>query len=284
MEQETQSESIQHPGYRFPFDREWRLHQPLRLRNLRSVQVSILSFAFSGADHWSHWRRSATRDNHSFPTQVMFGTMIIWSLLFKQLASWCNTTSCIDGIPALLLYAIALTTEITGSWAGILAQAHVTTIFSEVAFPNRRTNYLPGVFARRSENTGIHGAPFVWKYTYQVWIGVLLTRMEDYVKGALSVIDGLHLLQKESTSRLLLRARVNVPIPMVRLVRTPFIEKFPSVTRVRWFNLSILTITPVLAIYGLLTVLPDSRTSVFAILYYIFSMLGGYEHCDLFIC
>ena len=70
---------------------------------------------------------------------------------------------------------------------------------------------------------------------------------------------------------------------MARLVRTPFIEKFPSVTRVRWFNLSILTITPILAIYGLLTVLPNPKTSVFAILYYIFSMLGVYEQWDFFI-
>lgn len=51
-------------------------------------------------------------------------------------------------------------------------------------------------------------------------------------------------------------------------------KNFPTVTGIRWFNLSVLVITPVLSIYGLLYVPILSKTVICTTLYYIFSMLG----------
>jgi stearoyl-CoA desaturase (delta-9 desaturase) len=43
---------------------------------------------------------------------------------------------------------------------------------------------------------------------------------------------------------------------------------------VQRFNLTILVVTPALAVYGLLYVVPNMKTVIFAVLYYLFSMLG----------
>ncbi|PFH47568.1 hypothetical protein AMATHDRAFT_6624 [Amanita thiersii Skay4041] len=49
---------------------------------------------------------------------------------------------------------------------------------------------------------------------------------------------------------------------------------FPTIKGVRWFNLAVLTITPAIAIYGLLYVPPRRETIIFAVAYYLFTMLG----------
>lgn len=51
-------------------------------------------------------------------------------------------------------------------------------------------------------------------------------------------------------------------------------SKVPAITGVRWFNLAILTVTPAIAAYGLVFVPRLRGTIMFAVLYYVFSMLG----------
>lgn len=60
----------------------------------------------------------------------------------------------------------------------------------------------------------------------------------------------------------------------VRAVELYLAKGFPPVTGVRWFNLSVLVITPVLSLYGLFYAPILSATVVWTTLYYIFSMLG----------
>jgi hypothetical protein len=52
--------------------------------------------------------------------------------------------------------------------------------------------------------------------------------------------------------------------------------KFPPVRRIRWFNLALLATTSALALYGMLYVPRDCRTLMFAVAYYVFSMLGPF--------
>ncbi|KAJ7267429.1 delta 9-fatty acid desaturase protein [Mycena rebaudengoi] len=52
------------------------------------------------------------------------------------------------------------------------------------------------------------------------------------------------------------------------------LHKFPTIERIRWFNVSVLVVTPLIALYGLLFVPLDRRTIAFALAYYLFSMLG----------
>lgn len=51
-------------------------------------------------------------------------------------------------------------------------------------------------------------------------------------------------------------------------------KSFPPITGIRWFNLSVLVITPALSLYGLFQVPILTRTVIWTALYYIFSMLG----------
>jgi stearoyl-CoA desaturase (delta-9 desaturase) len=51
-------------------------------------------------------------------------------------------------------------------------------------------------------------------------------------------------------------------------------QGFPTITGIRWFNLSVLVITPILSLYGLLYVPILRKTVVCTALYYIYSMLG----------
>ncbi|KAG1816256.1 hypothetical protein EV424DRAFT_1410607 [Suillus variegatus] len=51
-------------------------------------------------------------------------------------------------------------------------------------------------------------------------------------------------------------------------------QGFPTITGIRWFNLSVLVITPALSLYGLLYVPILQKTVVCTALYYIYSMLG----------
>jgi hypothetical protein len=50
--------------------------------------------------------------------------------------------------------------------------------------------------------------------------------------------------------------------------------KFPATSGIRWFNLAVFTLTTIIAIYGLFTVRLRRDTALFAMAYYIFSMLG----------
>jgi stearoyl-CoA desaturase (Delta-9 desaturase) len=51
-------------------------------------------------------------------------------------------------------------------------------------------------------------------------------------------------------------------------------ENFPPITAIRWFNLSVLVITPALACYGVMHVDRQIKTLLFAAAYYVFTMLG----------
>jgi len=51
-------------------------------------------------------------------------------------------------------------------------------------------------------------------------------------------------------------------------------QNFPPTTGIRWFNVVVLTLTPLIAVYGLWTVKIRRETGFFAVAYYIFSMLG----------
>ena len=44
---------------------------------------------------------------------------------------------------------------------------------------------------------------------------------------------------------------------------------------VRWFNLSVIVITPLVALYGAVTTHLDARTFWFCAFYYVFNMIGG---------
>jgi len=54
----------------------------------------------------------------------------------------------------------------------------------------------------------------------------------------------------------------------------PLGHNFPSITGVRWFNLAVLGLTPAIAGYGLLVLPRIGGTMLFAMIYYVFSMLG----------
>lgn len=47
-------------------------------------------------------------------------------------------------------------------------------------------------------------------------------------------------------------------------------------SEVIWFNLLVVSITPIVSIYGLLTARIDARTAWFSLAYYIFNMLGTF--------
>lgn len=51
-------------------------------------------------------------------------------------------------------------------------------------------------------------------------------------------------------------------------------SSFPFIQGVRWFNVAVLTVTPSIAVWGLLHVPFQARTLLFAAAYYIYSMLG----------
>ncbi|KAF8436257.1 hypothetical protein L210DRAFT_3762346 [Boletus edulis BED1] len=53
-----------------------------------------------------------------------------------------------------------------------------------------------------------------------------------------------------------------------------FTKGFPSIAGVKWFNLSVLVITPALSLYGLFRVPILSKSVVWSAVYYIFSMVG----------
>ncbi|KAJ7750425.1 delta 9-fatty acid desaturase protein [Mycena maculata] len=52
------------------------------------------------------------------------------------------------------------------------------------------------------------------------------------------------------------------------------LHNFPPIEGIRWFNVSVLVCTPLIALCGLFFVPLDRRTVLFAIAYYLFSMLG----------
>lgn len=57
-------------------------------------------------------------------------------------------------------------------------------------------------------------------------------------------------------------------------------EQSPPVTfsnwykQVRWFNLSVIAVTPLVALYGATTTHLDIRTFCFCVFYYVFNMIG----------
>jgi len=48
---------------------------------------------------------------------------------------------------------------------------------------------------------------------------------------------------------------------------------------IRWFNLSVIVITPLVALYGALTTRLETRTLWFCVFYYVFNMIGGCSAC-----
>ena len=57
-------------------------------------------------------------------------------------------------------------------------------------------------------------------------------------------------------------------------------QNFPPIKGVRWFNLSVLVITPAIAVYGLFFLTCHLETMLFAMVYYVFSMLGEKHTSD----
>lgn len=59
-------------------------------------------------------------------------------------------------------------------------------------------------------------------------------------------------------------------------------EPLPPITwsnwyrEIRWFNLSVIVITPLVALYGALTTHLETRTFWFCVFYYVFNMIGGF--------
>lgn len=51
-------------------------------------------------------------------------------------------------------------------------------------------------------------------------------------------------------------------------------SNFPPTKGVRWFNVFILTFTPLLALYGLIMSSIQLKTMLFSGIYYLFTMLG----------
>jgi len=62
-------------------------------------------------------------------------------------------------------------------------------------------------------------------------------------------------------------------------------EPLPPITwsnwyrEIRWFNLSVIVITPLVALYGALTTRLEPRTFWFCVLYFVFNMIGGFSAC-----
>jgi len=56
-------------------------------------------------------------------------------------------------------------------------------------------------------------------------------------------------------------------------------ERFPTTRGIRWFNFLALSITHLIAAYGLWTVEIRKNTALFAVAYYAFSMLGELYRC-----
>ncbi|KAJ7319070.1 delta 9-fatty acid desaturase protein [Mycena olivaceomarginata] len=52
------------------------------------------------------------------------------------------------------------------------------------------------------------------------------------------------------------------------------LHKFPPIEGVRWFNVAVLVLTPLIAICGLVLVPLERKTVIFACAYYLFSMIG----------
>ena len=55
-------------------------------------------------------------------------------------------------------------------------------------------------------------------------------------------------------------------------------RKFPPTRGVRWFNVVVLTLTPLIAGYGIIGVVLSRETVLFSVAYYVFSMLGESKH------
>jgi len=59
-------------------------------------------------------------------------------------------------------------------------------------------------------------------------------------------------------------------------------EPLPPITwsnwhkEIRWFNLSVIVVTPLVALYGALTTHLETRTFWFCVSYYVFNMIGGF--------
>jgi len=54
-------------------------------------------------------------------------------------------------------------------------------------------------------------------------------------------------------------------------------QKFPPTKGVRWFNVAVLTMTPLIAGYGIIGVVFRRETVLFSVAYYMFSMLGEFQ-------
>lgn len=63
-----------------------------------------------------------------------------------------------------------------------------------------------------------------------------------------------------------------------------FLQGFPPIKGVRWFNVAVLLVTPVLGAYGLMFGRPyQPKTMAFALMYYLFSVIGASGHVEFLV-
>jgi len=65
-----------------------------------------------------------------------------------------------------------------------------------------------------------------------------------------------------------------LPTSLASAMKTTVRKGFPAMKGVRWFNVAVLTITPAIALYGILHASVRRETILFSAAYYIFTMLG----------
>ena len=57
-------------------------------------------------------------------------------------------------------------------------------------------------------------------------------------------------------------------------------RNFPPTKGIRCFNVAVFALTPLVATYGLITIEFRRETCIFAMGYYVFSMLGTWKTCS----
>jgi hypothetical protein len=89
-----------------------------------------------------------------------------------------------------------------------------------------------------------------------------------------AVVDAArHLLRVYKPGRGMLHPHSAPAIPASRMVLDPT-QYFPPTVRVKWLNLNALILTHIFAIYAVFFVPRETKTMIFALFYYVFSMLG----------
>ena len=117
------------------------------------------------------------------------------------------------------------------------------------------------------------------------WIGIDSTRakcIESLGISSFQLLVSLHKVFRQSVQPVFLVPRRFTPTdmstPPAKTSPSPTTYKFHSFTsilsRVRWFNLAVLSLTPAFALYGICTRKLTRPTLIFSILYYFFTLLG----------